>query len=59
MLMWKILKVENVKNIKCNNVVVSNWSEGEWNMIEIEENKHKLLELENKIKSLGDSLWHK
>lgn len=26
------------------------------NMIEIEENKHKLLELKNKIKSLGDSL---
>lgn len=26
-------------------------------MIELEENKHKLIELQKKIKNIGDSLW--
>lgn len=28
-------------------------------MLELEENKHNLISLENKIKSVGDSLWHR
>lgn len=27
-------------------------------MIELEENAHKLLKLKDKLKNIGDSLWH-
>ena len=27
-------------------------------MLELEENKRKLIELSDKLKSVGDSLWH-
>ena len=27
-------------------------------MIDLEENKHKIIHLETKLKNIGDSLWH-